>query len=182
MFSGGEWDQHTADHRSIETVRRIALDALQLKGDDTAFYAYADEHNLTVNEVVYYLNAYEAGGDAGLQALRNPDIIPPEVARRAIKTIATTLDAHFQGRLPYRITDEGTAIGVYEIRQRRNGEKYLFATCQLRVTLASNQWHLCWMRKFDAWWPYPLPERGHKHTLKARLQQLLEDEWGCFWG
>ena len=182
MFPADEWDQHTTDSRSVETMRRIALDAMRFKDDDAAFYTYAASHNLTVNEVVYYLNAYEAGGDAGLQAIRNPDIIPPQVAQRAIKTIAATLDAHFQGRLPYRITDEGTAIVVYEIQQRRNGEKYLFPICQLRLTLASNQWHLYWMRKFDAWWPYPLPNRGRKHTLKARLQQVLEDEFGCFWG
>jgi len=36
--------------------------------------------------------------------------------------------------------------------------------------------------KFDAWWPYPLPERGHKYALKARIQQVLEDEWGCLGG
>ena len=177
-----EWNEWRADNRSLETMRRIALDAVGFKDDDAAFYAYADQHHLTVNEVAYYLNAYEYGGEAGLEAIRNPDIIPPEVARRAIKTVGTTLDAHFQGRLPYRITDEGTAIGVYEIQQRSNGDKYLFPICEFRLTLASNQWHLYWMRKFDAWWPYPLPERGRKFTLKARLQQVLEDQFGCFWG
>lgn len=177
-----EWDQQLADSRSIETMRRIALDAMSLKDDDAAFYTYAAEHKLTVNEVAYYLNAYETGGEAGLQAIRNPDIIPPDVARMAIKTIAAMLDVHFEGRLPHRLTDEGTAVGVYEIQQRMNGEKYLFAICQLRLTIASNQWHLYWMRKFDAWWPYPLPKTGRKHSLKARIQQVLEDEFGCFWG
>ena len=176
-----EWDQWRADHRSLETMRRIALDAIEFKDDDAAFYAYADEHNLTVNEVAYYLNAYEAGGEAGLEAIRNPDIIPPDVARAAIKTIAKMLDNHFEGRLPYRLTDEGTAVGLYEIQQRRNGDRYLFPICQLRLTLASRQWHLYWMRKFDAWWPYPLPESGRKHTLRARIEQVLQDQWGCFW-
>ena len=177
-----EWDQWRADHRSIETMRRIALDAMGFKDDDAAFYTYADEHNLTVNEVAYYLNAYEAGDEAGLEAVRNPDIIPPDVARQAIKTIAKMLDTHFEGRVPYRLTDEGTAIGVYEIQQRMNGDRYLFPICQLRLTLTTRQWHLYWMRKFDAWWPYPLPKRGRKHTLRARIQQVLEDEFGCFWG
>jgi len=177
-----EWNQWLADSRSIETMRRIALDALGFGDDDAAFYAYADEHNLTVNEVAYYLNAYEAGGEVGLQAIHNPDIIPPDVARQAIKTIAATLDTHFEGRLPYRLTDEGTAVGVYEIQQRMNGEKYLFPICQLRLTVSGRQWHLYWMRKFDAWWPYPLPKKERKHTLKARVQQVLEDEFGCFWG
>ena len=177
-----EWDQWTADHRSIEAMRRIALDAMEFKDDDAAFYTYADEHNLSVNEVAYYLNAYETGGEAGLEAIRNPDIIPPDVARMAVKAIARMLDDHFEGRLPYRLTDEGTAIGIHEIQQRRNGDRYLFAICQFRLTLATRQWHLYWLRKFDAWWPYPLPERGRKHTLRARIQQVLEDRWGCFWG
>jgi hypothetical protein len=71
-----EWDQRRAESRSIEEMRQIALDALQFGDDDEAFYTYAARHNLTVDEVVYYLNAYEAGGDVGLQAIRAPDIIP----------------------------------------------------------------------------------------------------------
>jgi hypothetical protein len=176
-----EWNQRRADNRSPETMRRIALDAMAFKDDDAAFYTYAEKNHLTVDEVVYYLNTYEYGGEAGLQAIHNPDIVTPEVARRAMKTVAQTFDAHFQGRLSYRITDEGTGIGVYQIQQRMSGEKYLFAICQLRLTVDSNQWHLYWMRKFDAWWPYPPPVKGRKYTLKARLQQVLDDEFGCFW-
>jgi len=37
------------------------------------------------------------------------------------------------------------------------------------------------MRKFDAWWPYVLPETGRKFTLRARMQQVLDDWDGCFW-
>jgi hypothetical protein len=66
-----EWNQQRADRRSLETMRRIALDAMEFKDDDGAFYTYADEHGLTVNEVAFYLNAYEYGGDAGLQVIRN---------------------------------------------------------------------------------------------------------------
>lgn len=57
----------------------------------------------------YYLNAYEYGGDAGLEAIRNPDIIPPDIA----KTVAKLLDEHFQGQLPYRLTDEATNIASW---------------------------------------------------------------------
>lgn len=178
-----EWDQIAVGRRSIETMRRIATDIMQLdQEDDDALYSYAAEHQLTVNEAVYYLNAYQFGGDAGLRAIRNPEIIPPEVARSATRTVAGMLDDHFQGRMSFRITDEGTAIGVYEIQERTNGEKYLFAICQLRRTLDPHRWHLYWMRKFDAWWPYSLPETGRKYALRARMQQVLEDEYGCFWG
>jgi len=104
------------------------------------------------------------------------------MARVAIKTIAKILDAHFEGKLPYRLTDEGTAVGLYEIQERMNGDRYLFAICQFRVTLANDQWHLYWKRKFDAWWPYSLPEAGRKFSLRARVQQVLDDSWGCFWG
>jgi hypothetical protein len=121
-----------------------------------------------VNEVACYLNAYEYGGEAGLEAIRNPDIIPPDVERGAIKVIAKVLDQHFEDQVPYRLTDEGTGIGRYEIQERQNGARYLFPVCQLRLTLATRQWHLYWMRKFDAWWPYPLRERGRKHMLAQR--------------
>ena len=58
-----EWDQERADFRSFESVRLIALDVLDFADDDdpVVWYAYAAQHHLTVNEVVYYLNAYEAG-------------------------------------------------------------------------------------------------------------------------
>ena len=176
-----EWDQRIADSRSIETMRRIARDAMGLGDDGAAFDAYAEQHKHTVDEIVYYLNAYEAGGDEGLHALRAPDIIPLEVAHRARKTIAAMLE-EWSPALPYRTTDEGTAIGICEIQQRQSGEKYLFEICQLRLTVTSMHWHLYWMRSFDAWWPYPLPRQGRKHTLRARLRQVLEDEFGCFWG
>jgi hypothetical protein len=60
-----EWDQQLADSHSIETMRRIARDAMCFGDDDAAFYTCVDQHKLTVNEIVYYLNAYEAGGDDG---------------------------------------------------------------------------------------------------------------------
>ena len=49
-------------------MRQTALDAMQFKDDDAAFYDYAEEHDFTVNEVAYYLNAYEHGGEAGTGA------------------------------------------------------------------------------------------------------------------
>ncbi|MEW5961039.1 MAG: DUF3024 domain-containing protein [Chloroflexota bacterium] len=178
-----EWNQWIADNRPIDTMRKIALEAQALGDDWEAFDEYADSHQLTVNEVVYYLNAYQYGGEAGLRAIHAPDIIPSDVARAAIKTIGAMLDEHFAGRVPYRLTDEGTAIGLYEVQQRfQTGDKYLFPICQFRLTLEPRYWHLYWMRKFDAWWPYSPPERGRKDTLKARVQQVIEDESGCFWG
>jgi len=177
-----KWDQWRADTRSLDTMRQVALDAMRLTDDDAAFYDYAAKHHYTVNEVAYYLNAYEYGGDEGLRAIHVPDIIELEAARRATKMIAKLLDEWYEGRLPYRITDEGTAIGVYEIQQRWDGEKFLFPVCQLRLTVASHHWHLYWMRKFDAWWPYPLPEQGRKFTLYARMVQVYENRWVCFWG
>ncbi len=178
-----EWDQSRVGWTSIETMRRIATDIMQLdQEDDDALYAYVAEHDLTVNEAVYYLNAYQFGGDSGLRAIRNPEIIPPETARRATKTVARMLDDHFQGRMSFRITDEGTAIGVYEIKEYEGEERYLFAICQVRLTLDRHRWHLYWKRKFNAWWPYSLPETGRKSTLGARMRQVLEDQYGCFWG
>ncbi|MFC1961145.1 DUF3024 domain-containing protein [Chloroflexota bacterium] len=179
-----EWNQERASNRGIETMRQIAQDALAFDDDpDYAVYeSYARQHNLTVNEIVYYLNAYDYGGDDGLHAIRNPDIIPPDVVRNAKKLIAKMLDAHFEGRLRYRITDDGTGIGLHEIQRRMDGSEYLFEICQFRRTNEANQWHLYWMRKFEAWWPYSLPEQGRRYTVRARVQQVLDDGWSCFWG
>ncbi|MCL4304060.1 MAG: DUF3024 domain-containing protein [Anaerolineae bacterium] len=178
-----DWNQQRADWRSIDTMRQIALDAQKLGDDWEAFAKYAAKHQLTINEAVYYLNAYEYGGEVGLRAIHAPDIIPPDVAREAIKTISKILDQHFQAQVPYRLTDEGIGIGLYEIQQRwQTGDRYLYPICQFRLTLAERQWHLYWWRKFDAWWPYPLPEIGQKYSLKARVQQVLENATGCFWG
>jgi hypothetical protein len=52
-----EWDQWRASSRPFETMKQIALDALAFADKDEAFYTYAAEHQLTVNEVAYYLNA-----------------------------------------------------------------------------------------------------------------------------
>ncbi|MCK4314690.1 MAG: DUF3024 domain-containing protein [Anaerolineae bacterium] len=53
----------------------------------------------------------------------------------------------------------------------------MFAICQLRLTIASNQWYLYWMRKFDAWWPYPLPKTG---TNSTRIHTDETDSHGFF--
>lgn len=140
-----EWDQWSADSRDIGPMRCIAQDAMALE-EDTEFYTYARDHDLTVNEVVYYLNAYEAGSEVGLEAIRNPDIIPPDQARRSIRQISRMLEDHCQGELPYRFPEEGIAVGLYHIQQRANGDEYLFLICQLRMTVATGQWQLYWMR------------------------------------
>lgn len=175
------WDQRRVESRTIETMRRVAREAMDRGDDDAALQAYAEAKHLTLNEIFYYWNAYESGGEAGLQAIHNPDIIPPEVARRAIKKIASKLEIHFEGELPYRLTDEGTAVGVYRIKQQMSGHQHLFPVCQLRLTVDSGQWHLYWMREMEVWWPYPAPESG-RLTLEARIRQVLENDLGCFWG
>lgn len=53
------WDRRGADTRSAETMRRVAREARQLA--DQELYGYAEENQLSVDEVVTYLNAYEAG-------------------------------------------------------------------------------------------------------------------------
>jgi len=109
----------------------------------------------------------------------SPGIIPEDVAGWVIQAIKETLAAQ-PSHLSCRITDEGTAIGIYDIQQRwQTKEPYLFPVCQLRLT--GNKWHLYWMRKFDAWWPYEPPKKGRKYSLDAHLQQLIADEYGCFW-
>ncbi len=49
-----EWNQKSAERRDLETMRRIAQDALEFGDDDRAFDRYAGEHMLTVNEIAYF--------------------------------------------------------------------------------------------------------------------------------
>ena len=175
-----KWDQFQASSRAFDRMKRIVLDVTPFVDDTEALEQYARDKQLTINEIIYYFNAFEYGGDDGLQAIRNPDIIPEDLARQAIRQIEKTL-AH-AGAASYRLTDEGTAIGVYQIMTRSNGDRYLEPVCQLRVTLATRHWHLYWLRKFDAWWPYPPPDEGpDRPGLGDRLQQVLDDVDGCFW-
>jgi hypothetical protein len=175
-----EWHEWRTNHRSRDTMREIALAVEPIVDEIDALVAYASRKQLTINEVVYYLNAWEYGGDAGLEALRNPEILTTERARRAAKQVEKALtDAGFTRM---RVTDEGTAIGVYEIMTRSNGDYFLMPCCQLRWTSAGNLWHLYWMRKFHAWWPYPPSATGHRFSLAARIRQLITDPDGCFWG
>ncbi len=74
-----EWNQERAERRNLETMRQIAQDVLEFGDDAGAFDRYAAEHMLTVNEIVYYLNAYEYGKEEGLQAIRAPNIIPSQI-------------------------------------------------------------------------------------------------------
>lgn len=92
------------------------------------------------------------------------------------------LDVYFAGRLRYCVTGEGTGITLCQVQRSMDGTEYLFAICQFRRTDETNQWHLCWMRKFEAWWPYSLPEQGRRVTLWTRVQQVPDDDWVCFWG
>jgi len=77
-----EWNQWQASSRSLETMRQIAQEVMPIIDDTWELKQYARQHHLTINETVYYFNAYEYGGDDGLEAIRNPDITPPDVARQ----------------------------------------------------------------------------------------------------
>ncbi len=123
-----QWDQFQASSRAFTTMQQIALDVAPLIDDVDALEQYARREQLTVNELVYYCNAYEYGGDEGLEAIRNPDIIPADIARHAIRQIDKILTK--AGAVPYRLTDEGSAVGVYQIMTRSNGDRYLQPVCQ----------------------------------------------------
>lgn len=62
-------------------------------------------------------------GDDRCRRGGTPGNCPPVVARGAIKTIARVLDEYFQGRVRRRLTDEDTAVGLYEIQQRQMSDR-----------------------------------------------------------
>ena len=111
-----EWNQWQASSRSLETMRQIAQEVSPIIDDSSQLEHYARQHHLTINEIVYYFNVYEYGGDDGLEAIRNPDIIPTDVTRQALKTIgkgiaklrpaAPDRRGNSAGYLPNSATDE----------------------------------------------------------------------------
>jgi hypothetical protein len=81
-----EWNQWQASSRSLAMRCQIVQEVTPIIDDNWELEQYAHRHHLTINEIVYYFNAHEYGGDDGLEAIRNPAIIPPDVARQALKT------------------------------------------------------------------------------------------------
>lgn len=72
-------------------MRRIGQEVTPISDDTSQLEQHAHWYHLTINEIVYHSNAREYGGDKGLEQIRNSDIIPLDVARRALKTIGRSL-------------------------------------------------------------------------------------------
>ena len=164
----------------FETLQRVVSDVLPLRDDVAALNAYAAQNHLQLDDLVLFSDAWEFGGDEGLKALLHPDILPSRVARRTCTQIRNLLTVHFAARRDFRITDEGTAIGVYHIRYHNTGMAYLHPIAQLRATLPTRHWHL-YARHNDLWWPIAPPVSGrYRFTLKTRVQQIIDDRGGRF--
>ena len=97
-----EWNQWQASSRSLETMRQIVQEVTPIVDDNWELEQYAHRHHLTINEIVYYFNAHEYGGDDGLEAIRNPDIIPPDMARQALKIIGKALQDYGPNKIAPR--------------------------------------------------------------------------------
>lgn len=165
----------------FETLQRVVSDVLPLRDDVDALNNYAAQHHLTVDDLIMFSDASEFGGNEGLKALVHPDILPQRVARRAATQVRNLLTIHFASRRDIRITDEGTALGVYHIRYHNTGLVYLHPIAQLRATLPTRHWHL-YARHNDQWWPIAPPASGrHRFTLKTRIQQIIDDRDNRFW-
>jgi hypothetical protein len=178
-----DWDQFSVDSKTFQEKLKIVQTILPHQDHEMAYLQFADKFDVPVNEIVYYLNAFEEGGESGVKAIHSPDIIPEEIVKRTIAKIKKTLRANFPENFKFRVTDEGTAIGVYEIQKRfQSEEEYLFPGFQLRLTLENGWWHVYWRRKFDVWWPYVPDTPMRNHSLTEILNIVIVDKHGCFWG
>lgn len=168
---------------TYEKMRRFIHDLEQTDGDIRATPESDSRLAVPTHKRQWIQATYDCGGDEGLRTAISPDILPQRLARRTTTTVRNTLSAAHAGLKALRITDEGTAIGAYEISYNAIGEAFLLPICQLRLATATRQWHLYSFNRSDGeWWPYAPPESGrYRYTLKTRLQQVIDDRQRRFW-
>jgi hypothetical protein len=178
-----DWNQSSVDSKTLQEKLKIVQTILPHQDHEMAYLQFADKFDVPINEIVYYLNAYEEGGESGLKAIHKPDIIPEDIAQRTIAKIKKVFKASFPESFKFRVTDEGTAIAVYEIQKEFDDEgEYLRPGFQLRLTLENGWWHVYWRRKFEVWWPYVSDDTTRTHSLTEVLEMVIADKHGCFWG
>ena len=158
--------------------------------DTSHFEQLARESGLGTRCLTYYANAYEAAGESGIRALtyrRKPLQNIMQAARAIIdkylgeqSNILQSKSLHEQ--IEYETKIIGNRITAYEKRSFYKDPAQItrLAVFQVRYTDYDKRWHLYWMRKFNIWWPY-IPNQP-VFTINDCLQEIDQDNWGCFWG
>lgn len=153
-----------------------------------AFRKFARQARIKEGQLAYYLNAYEAAGESGLQALTYKNSMPENVRVEATRKINEFLSA----RLPknQNVVNKVWFQVIAKDNRITGAEKRpLFAdptqtSCvdcfQVRYTDFDKRWHLYWKRASGKWWPY-VPDEEVK-TIEDCLRELKQDNSGCFWG
>ena len=150
------------------------------------FYKIAKESSLGEKWLSYYVNAYKAAEESGLQALsyrkKMPEGIRKEAVEKINKYLSRRVPTHLRSGIGFLVKSQSNTITAYEKRPLFSdaSKTSCIEVLQVRYTDFDNRWHLYWMRKFGKWWPY-VPKKP-VFTIEDCIKEVDVDAWGCFWG
>jgi len=154
-----------------------AKKALKAVSDDD-FYDLARESKLSVNQLAYYLNAYEAAGESGIKALTYNKKLPDDIRLEALGMISTYLrdkcdsipEMH-KHKIGIAADVRGNRITVYERRPVFSDPSRWCRSSvfHIRYTGYDKRWHLYWRRASGKWWPFP---RHPVRTIDDCIRQV----------
>ena len=148
--------------------------------DEDSFYALARGANVSVSQLAYWTNAYEAAGESGFRALQVKGKIPELPLKGALKAIEGFLQTRSQDCGGFEVAVRGNTITVKEKTKTLIDKRDIAIDAfQVRYTVEDNRWHLFWKRASGKWWPY-IGENDIR-TIADCLNNVREDAWGCFW-
>jgi len=177
--------------RKLEEMLRLVKAVVKWDLDSESGYAafgnFAREVGIKKENLMYYVNAYQASGKSGLKALTYKKTMPETVRIEATKELNEFLSARLPrnehaGQLWFQVVAKDNRITVAEKRPLF-GDPSQSSTSefvQLRYTDYDGKWHIYWKRASGKWWPY-VPHRKIE-SFNDCLHELGQDLFHCFWG
>ncbi len=177
--------------RGFEEILQLAETASKWDLDTNEGYEkfrfFALENGVKEENLVYYLNAYQAAGESGLKALTYKKPISEEVRIEASRK----MNEYFAARLPknehagklwFQVVVKDNRITASERRPYFQDPSKTTTSefFQVRYTDYDGQWHLYWKRASGKWWPYVLTRKIE--SIDDCLVELESDPRHCFLG
>jgi hypothetical protein len=147
----------------FEEILQLAKTAAKWDLDSDEGYAatrkLAREAKINKDQLVYYVNAYQAAGESGLKALTYKMPMPEKIRLEATHKISEFLlkhlpQNHHKDKIGFQIVAKGNRITASEKRPLFEDSKQ--SSCveffQVRYTDFDQRWHLYWKRLSGKWW------------------------------
>lgn len=170
--------------RLAETAAKWDLDS---ENGYAAFQNFAREVGIKSENLMYYVNAYQANDGSGLKALTYKKPMPEQVRIEATGKLNEFLSAKLPrnehaGQLWFQVVAKDNQITAAERRPlfADPSQSSTSEFVQLRYTDYDNKWHMYWKRASGKWWPY-VPSCKIE-SFDDCLRELDDDPSHCFWG